>query len=223
MCLTQPDDGPSNGAINLAMRREFGVSALISEMSGRLRFAAIGALAFVVLLGGVLAACNRKPGEADSLAAWTKVETVLTHPRCLNCHQDNVPLQGDTRRVHIPLVVRGVDNHGVGAMRCGNCHNAIGNNPTSGTPGAGTVGLWQLAPISMLWQGLSSGDLCRMLKDETRNGGRGGEALIEHMDHEPLVLWGWDPGGDRAAVPMAHDVFVQQMKIWVAGGMACPR
>jgi mono/diheme cytochrome c family protein len=160
--------------------------------------------------------------DAQSIAAWHQVATVLEHPRCLNCHQENVPLQGDLRRVHIPLVVRGLDNHGVGAMRCGNCHNASGNNETSGVPGAGGKGLWQLAPRSMLWEGLSSGDLCRMLKDKARNGGRDGVSLIEHMEHEPLVLWGWDPGGDRTPVPLSREKFVDQMKVWVNAGMACP-
>jgi hypothetical protein len=165
---------------------------------------------------------QNKSRQAESIAAWNQVATVLQHPRCLNCHQQNVPLQGDMRRVHIPLVVRGPDNHGVGAMRCGNCHNGSGNNETSGTPGAGGSGLWQLAPVSMQWQGLSSGDLCMMLKDKARNGGRDGAALVDHMEHEPLVLWGWNPGGDRTPVPMPHDEFVEQMKLWVAGGMACP-
>jgi hypothetical protein len=165
---------------------------------------------------------DQSQGAARSLDAWNQVVTVLEHPRCLNCHQQKIPLQGDARRTHVPLVVRGTDNHGVGAMRCGNCHNGSGNNQTSGTPGAGGPGLWQLAPISMLWQGLSDGDLCRMLKDNARNGGRDGLALIEHMEHEPLVLWGWNPGGDRAPVAMPHDEFVKQMKLWVDGGMACP-
>lgn len=74
----------------------------------------------------------------------------------------------------------------------------------------------------MLWQGLSSGDLCRMLKDTARNGGRDGAKLIEHMESEPLVLWGWNPGGDRTPVPMPHDEFVNEVKTWVAGGMTCP-
>ena len=160
--------------------------------------------------------------EAQSIAAWHQVATVLEHPRCLNCHQQTSPLQGDVRRAHTPLVVRGPDNHGVGAMRCGNCHNGSGNNETSGVPGAGGEGLWQLAPTSMLWQGLSSSDLCRMLKDKARNGGRDGASLIEHMEHEPLVLWGWTPGGDRAPVPMSHEEFVGHVKAWVTAGMACP-
>lgn len=157
--------------------------------------------------------------QSESLAAWQKISTVLQHPRCLNCHQVNVPLQGDMRRIHVPLVVRGPDNHGVSAMRCANCHNAIGNNPTSGTPGAPH---WQLAPISMLWQGLSTGQLCRMLKNPQLNGNRTPQALIEHMDKDLLVLWGWNPGKGREPVPMPHKEFVNQMKVWVAGGTACP-
>ncbi len=50
--------------------------------------------------------------EAAGLAAWDKIAAVLQHPRCLNCHQLNTPLQGDKRRVHIPPVVRGADNMG---------------------------------------------------------------------------------------------------------------
>jgi len=156
---------------------------------------------------------------AASLSAWGEIATVLQNPRCLNCHQLDSPFQGDSRRVHIPRVTRGPDNQGVGAMRCQNCHNNMGNNPTSGTPG----GLhWQLAPVSMLWQGLSSGDLCRAVKDPKHNGNRDGAALIKHMEDEPLVLYGWNPGKGREPVPIPHEKVVEDMKTWVAGGMACP-
>ncbi len=158
--------------------------------------------------------------HAESLAAWDKVATVLQHPRCLNCHQLTSPLQGDKRRPHIPQVVRGKDSHGIGAMLCGNCHNDMGNNLTSRTPGGQH---WQLAPVSMLWQGLSRGDLCRSLKDPAKNGKRGGAALIEHMETEPLVLYGWNPGKSLQPVPMSHNDFVAATKVWVAGGMACPK
>jgi len=157
--------------------------------------------------------------EAAGLAAWDKIAAVLQHPRCLNCHQLNTPLQGDKRRVHIPPVVRGADNMGAGTMRCHNCHNDSGNNQLSGVPGALH---WQLAPVSMLWEGLSTGDLCRMLKDPARNGNRTPEALVEHMETEHLVLWGWNPGGRRDPVPLPHKDFVEQMKIWTAGGTVCP-
>jgi hypothetical protein len=157
--------------------------------------------------------------QATSVAAWGEIATVLQNPRCLNCHQLDSPLQDDSRRVHVPRVTRGPDNQGVGAMRCQNCHNNMGNNPTSGTPG----GLhWQLAPVSMLWQGLSSGDLCRAVKDPKHNGNRDGAALIKHMEDEPLVLYGWNPGKGREPVPVPHEKVVEDMKVWVAGGMACP-
>jgi hypothetical protein len=157
--------------------------------------------------------------QAESVAAWEKIATVLQHPRCLNCHQLNSPLQGDRRRPHVPHVVRGPDDHGVSAMRCGNCHNAMGNNPTSKTPGAPH---WALAPVSMLWRGLSVGELCRILKDPALNGQRSPEALIEHMERDPLVGWGWNPGHGLEPVPIPHKEFVDLTKVWVAGGTACP-
>jgi mono/diheme cytochrome c family protein len=183
---------------------------------------ALGVLAAVALLPdteGTGRAQTPATSERESLSAWEEIATVLQHPRCLNCHQLDAPLQGDARRIHVPRVVRGPDGQGVSAMRCGNCHNDLGNNPTSGAPGGPH---WQLAPVSMLWQGLSVGDLCRMLKNPKLNGNRTPEALVEHMESEPLVLWGWNPGRGREAVPMPHGEFVNLMKVWIAGGTVCP-
>ncbi len=74
----------------------------------------------------------------------------------------------------------------------------------------------------MLWQGLSVGDLCRALKNPKLNGDRTPEALIEHMETEPLLLWSWNPGRGREAIPMPHKEFVDLVKVWVSGGAACP-
>jgi hypothetical protein len=170
--------------------------------------------------------------------AWGRIVTVLQHPRCLNCHQQDYPLQGDDRHVHVPTVMRGrveyklsaCDDRGLGvdAMGCAACHNGSGNNETSGTPGGGGDGLWSLAPARMTWQGLSSEDICKRLKDPKRNMSvdrceiRAGHDLVEHMATEPLVVWAWQPGGNRTPIPIPHDVFVDLMKIWVEGGMPCP-
>jgi hypothetical protein len=170
------------------------------------------------LIGPLLAAAA--PGEMPGLAAWGKIVSVLQHPRCLNCHQQTSPLQGDIPHPHVPFAVRGPDGTGAGAMHCGVCHKDFGNDPMSGTPGAPH---WRLAPVSMVWQGLSSAELCAMLKDPKRNGGRTGDALIEHMKAEPLVLWGWTPGVGRKPVPVAHSDFMTLMHQWVAGGMPCPK
>src|SRR5437879_4601762 len=130
------------------------------------------------LLLGTSQGVAQPAGHAESLAAWAKIQIVLEHPRCLNCHQAESPLQGDSRRTHLPHVVRGPENHGVSAMKCGNCHNESGNNVTSRTPGAPH---WQLAPLSMLWQGLSGAALCRSLKDPEKNGKRSLADLVTHM------------------------------------------
>ena len=158
-------------------------------------------------------------GRTESLAAWAKIQAVLQHPRCLNCHQAESPLQGDLRRAHIPKVVRGPEDQGVSAMKCGNCHNELGNNETSRTPGAPH---WKLAPLSMLWEGLPGGALCRSLKDPLKNGKRSLEDIVTHMGTDKLVLWGWNPGAGRD-VPLAHGEFMKQMQVWVAGGAACPQ
>jgi hypothetical protein len=200
-----------------------------------MRALALG-LILSVFLGGDGRTQSSVPRETESLAAWAGIASVLTHPRCLNCHQPDTPLQGDARRVHIPPVVRGPDDMGAGAMRCHNCHGERSNNRFSGVPGAPG---WRLAPPSMLWEGLSSARLCRLIRDWARDqvqladdpcarakGLTGEKAamlerLVWHMN-TCLVTWGWDPGGRRSAVPMPHDDFIEQVKIWVAGGAACP-
>ena len=178
-----------------------------------------------VLVAGLVQAQNApalpRKSEAEGLAAWSRVQPVLQHPRCMNCHQADSPLQGDAARAHVPHVVRGVDNHGVAAMRCTNCHGER-NNPNSGAPGALH---WQLAPVSMLWQGLSGGDLCRMLKDRARNGNRSPADLVHHMGFQgdPLVLWGWQPGEGRQPIPVSHQEFIDQLTIWAGADAPCPR
>jgi hypothetical protein len=155
---------------------------------------------------------------AQGIAAFQTIAAVLTYPRCLNCHQRDAPRQGDEVRIHVPRVVRGPDNMGVSAMRCANCHRAS-NNLDSGVPGAPQ---WQLAPASMAWNGLSIGRVCRAIQDPKLNGGRSLQELVEHMEHDALVRWGWNPGGNRAPIPIAHREFVDALKVWIAAVGVCP-
>lgn len=197
----------------------------LRQISACLRPTALLATAAVLIaLAGCDAGRQEERREATAspqvLQAWDRIAAVLQHPRCLNCHQVESPLQGDDGHPHIPQVVRGEDNLGIAAMRCGNCHNQMGNNPTSGVPGAPH---WSLAPLSMSWAGLSSAELCRALIDPERNGNRGAEELVSHMGEDKLVLWGWQPGAGREPVPLPHGEFMQQLQIWVDAGMPCPR
>src|SRR5439155_13474149 len=60
---------------------------------------------------------------ADGLSAWEQVYSVLTHPRCINCHTaTNYPQQGDDRHRHFANVIRGPAGKGVPGLNCVSCH-----------------------------------------------------------------------------------------------------
>jgi hypothetical protein len=162
--------------------------------------------------------------QQEGLAAFETVRAVLQHPRCQNCHiPGDAPLQFDNGRFHALNVVRGPDGHGAPGLTCSTCH-AAANAPSSYgahmPPGAPD---WHLPPPErkMVFIGLSSGDLCRHLKDEDENGGMSLEALVRHVDSDKLVLWGWSPGVGRDPVSVPHEDLVAKFKVWVEAGAPC--
>jgi cytochrome c553 len=177
----------------------------------------------------VLAKTDQPNQRAKGLAAWKQVESVLTHPRCLNCHTaTQYPRQGDDRHKHHFNVVRGPADKGATAAPCASCHGPA-NNASSGVPGKSG---WHLAPLSMAWerapgQAMNSAELCRTFKSQARNGNRTPDQLVEHHATEPLVLWAWQPGTrvdgtPRASPPLSHEGFVSQTKRWAEAGAPCP-
>jgi hypothetical protein len=167
--------------------------------------------------------------RADGLAAWQQVYSVLTHPRCINCHTaTNYPQQGDDRHRHFANVIRGPDGKGVPGLNCGSCHQEA-NADSTGVPGGQA---WHLAPLSMKWQDLndeplSSAAVCRAITDRSKNHNLDGPGLLKHHEEEPLVLWAWEPGrnidGDmRAVPPLTHAQFVDATRRWVEAGIPCP-
>lgn len=159
-----------------------------------------------------------------SAASFERMATVLTSPRCQNCHTlTSFPRQGDDRHPHRFNVGRGPEGKGLAALHCATCHGRA-NNAASGVPGADED--WRLAPLSMGWEGLTSAELCNHLKDPSRNGGRTGAAIIDHL-HTHLVTWAWQSGTDphghtRATPPVAYADFIEAAQAWVAKGEACP-
>lgn len=161
--------------------------------------------------------------EAQSLRAFSVVASVLTSPRCLNCHvSGDSPLQGDSGTPHNMNVKRGPDGRGTPAMRCTNCHQDQNSTTLHAPPGRPD---WRLPSpdMRMAWQGLSVGEICRTLKDPARNGGKTTDQLIEHVRDDRIVNWGWDPGPGRSIPLVSHDEFVAEMTAWVQTGAACPQ
>lgn len=175
--------------------------------------AVLGYAAIAACAGG--APANSAAG--DSLFA--EVARVLRHPRCLNCHTvTDFPRVGDERRRHDQMVVRGEDNAGAPAARCATCHQPE-NQDLMRIPGAPH---WHLAPLSMGWEGLDDHDLADALKDKSANGDRSLEDLYEHMERDPLVLWGWDPDPGRTPVSISHEDFLQALRAWIDAGAPTP-
>ena len=184
----------------------------------------IVAAGLVVVLAGLFSCLNRATaGNQDSEGAkkaFAEAAEVLFHPRCLNCHPSgDAPLIRDDSQTHMFNVKRGPEGKGAGAMNCSLCHGET--NKPGGAPG---VANWHMPPenMPMVFQGLTAGQLCRQLKDPKQNGGRTGEQVIDHIDKDTLVLWGWNPGEGRTTPKMSHKEFSAKMHEWIAKGGACP-
>ena len=187
------------------------------------------AFATLVLVTGALGHSHATPSRADGLAAWQQVYSVLTSPRCINCHTaTNYPQQGDDRHRHFANVVRGLGGLGVAGLNCRSCHQEK-NADSTGVPGGHN---WHLAPLSMRWQDtndqpLSSAEVCRAVTDRARNNGLDARAILKHHQEEPLVLWAWNPGrridgSARTLPPLTHEQFVAATRTWVEAGTPCP-
>lgn len=157
-----------------------------------------------------------------AVEAFARVATVLSSPRCANCHiGGDAPLQGDEGRPHAMLVKRGADGRGTAAMRCTNCHQRESSSVPHAPPGAPD---WRLPPPAtpMAWRGLSVAAQCRMLTDRRANGNRDPAELLAHVSHDALVLASWQPGPGRVTPPLSHEAFVQAFTQWVKAGAPCP-
>jgi mono/diheme cytochrome c family protein len=164
---------------------------------------------------------DRTIESAAGRRAFDTVYAVLQHPRCMNCHPaGDRPLQYDNGQIHIMNVQRGDDDRGRAGMRCITCHGTGNLNAPMLPPGADAE--WQLAPKSMVFEGVSKSDMARMLLDPERSHMTKDE-LIEHVSHDALVMWGWNPGPGRNPVSVPHDEFVKAFKDWINAGAPVPQ
>src|SRR5262249_41717695 len=122
---------------------------------------------------------------ARSRALFAEAAKVFTSPRGMNCHPaGDPPTHGAAHQPPAPPVVRGAAGDGPPGAPCQACHlgRAVDLFPGAVASYQSIPGhpRWELAPIEMAWQGKSVGDICRQLKDKTRNGGRDLAMLHEH-------------------------------------------
>lgn len=171
---------------------------------------------------GIAAAQPSNDKVAAGKKAFLDVVKVLQSPRCVNCHPaGDRPMQGDQGKPHAQNISRRTVAAGVACTTCHQTRNSEALGVAGGPPGAPN---WGLPPVEhpMVFQGKSPTALCEQLKDPKQTNGKDLAGLLEHVSHDKLVLWGWDPGGKRTKPPLPHDKFVAAFTAWVASDGACP-
>lgn len=180
------------------------------------------ALALAVLVGGVALAQPAPDKVAAGKAGFVEVVKVLQSPRCLNCHPSgDRPLQTDRSVPHAQNVSRRTTAAGVPCSTCHQERNSEAIGIAGGPPGAPG---WNLPPEAtpMVFQGKTATQICEQMKDPKQNHGKSLAELLDHAERDPIVLWGWSPGGKRTLPPLSHDAFARAFRAWVDGGGACP-
>ncbi|HEY9360303.1 MAG TPA: hypothetical protein VIQ50_07720 [Xanthobacteraceae bacterium] len=142
---------------------------------------------------------------------------VLTHPRCINCHPaTNRLTQGNDEHPHQPLATRETPCVTCHTDQNFTLHERVSYQSIPGHP------RWMAAPIEMAWEGKSVGEICRQIKDPDRNGGRNLSLLHEHLAHDDLVAWGWQPGAGRDPAPGSQALLGELVQAWIDTGALCP-
>lgn len=170
--------------------------------------------------------------EAEGLDAWNRIFEVASHPRCSNCHvgeSDRPMWSGPSYGVPRPhgMNIRAGDSRmGVEYVPCQTCHTTKDEdweNANAMPHAAPRVAMfWQLAPVEADWFGRSSIEICEQLRDPDLNGGRDMLALAEHLDHDLILHWAWNPGGGREPAPYSLQEHVDDILVWGVAGMPCP-
>jgi hypothetical protein len=179
----------------------------------------------VLAVAALAAATPALPQDAGP-DAWRKIHEVFSHPRCANCHvgPDHVPIwsgagYGPKPRPHGMNITGGASRKGSETLPCGSCHTHHNSQLPHGPPGAH---VWLLPPVEMQWFGKSSAEICAQIKDPARNGDRTIAKVVEHIEHDALVHWGWAPGPGREPAPHSIAQLVEYLKQWDAAGAPCP-
>lgn len=179
----------------------------------------------LALLLALVAICFGQPGP-DPLTAgkrgFVEVVKVLQSPRCMNCHPSgDRPLQGDQHQPHAQHISRATVAAGVPCTTCHQQRNSEYVGVAGGPPGAPKWGL-PPAETPMIFQGKTATQICEQMKDPKQNHGKSLAQLMEHAASDPIVLWGWAPGGKRTLPPLSHEAFTAAFRAWVDSGGACP-
>ncbi len=170
--------------------------------------------------------------EESGLQAWSRIYEVASHPRCANCHtgeSDRPMWSGPSygqARPHGMNIRAGNSRIGAETLLCSTCHTTLKEDraDANSTPHAAprVAMLWRLAPKEAHWFGRSSQQICEQLRNPELNGGRTMEQIAEHLNHDLILHWAWQPGGNREPAPYSLQEHVNDILTWGVAGFPCP-
>lgn len=171
--------------------------------------------------------------KAQGLEAWTRIFEVASHPRCANCHTGpsdrpmwSGPSYGKTR-AHGMNIQAGNSRIGTETILCSTCHTnkrEDWDNANSTKHAAPRVAMsWALAPIEAHWFGRTTEQICEQLRNPDTNGGRSTLEIAEHLNHDLILHWAWEPGGNREPAPYSLQEHVNDILAWGVAGTPCPQ
>ncbi|SDF56579.1 hypothetical protein [Sulfitobacter delicatus] len=176
------------------------------------------------------AAAQETPQNAtreEGLAAWERIFTVTSHPRCTNCHVgdsgqpmwEGLGYKPDA--VHGMNVQAGESRIGAESITCDACHvtSAAANTVPHAPPHIDDA--WRLPPVELDWLGKTSAEVCAQLRDPDTNDGHDIASLVDHLRNSAFVAWGFTPGAGRSAPEGSLDALVHDVNLWGAAGTPC--
>lgn len=171
--------------------------------------------------------------QAEGLEAWSRIFEVTSHPRCSNCHTGpsdrpmwSGPSYGEARP-HGMNIQAGESRIGIETLPCSTCHTTKDtdwDNANAKPHSAPRVAMnWSLAPVEAHWFGRTTEQICAQLRDPEQNGDRDMLELAEHLNHDLILHWAWNPGGGREPAPYSLQLHVNDLLTWGVAGMPCPQ
>lgn len=150
------------------------------------------------------------------------------HPRCTNCHVDDSGVPGwdgliyGAGAVHGMNVQAGESRIGAEGLPCRTCHVTSDAPNTVPRAAPHIEEPWQLAPVTLAWQGQSAAALCAQLRDPAQTDGQDIAEIADHIRTSAFVAWGFAPGAGRSAPGGSPARLAQDLMDWEAAGAPCP-
>lgn len=165
-------------------------------------------------------------GRAEGLAAWERIHEVVSHPRCANCHvgpSDRPMWSGPSygaARPHGMNVRAGESRIGAETLVCATCHTTRQIDAPRHPPAV--EGYWRLPPIEAHWYGQTEAAICAQLSNPALTGGRDAVGIADHIGHDAVLQWAFNPGGGREPAPYSWEAHAEDVLTWGAAGTPCP-